>query len=102
MTASSVRAASPLREQRRDTTINVRLSAKTRDLIDTAAELSGKTRSEFILESARQQATDVLLDHRLFSLDEEAYAAFMVALDDAPAPAERLRKLFAEKAPWEQ
>lgn len=102
MTTATARAASLVRGQKRDTTINVRLSARTRDLIDTAAEISGKTRSEFILESARQQATDVLLDQRLFSLEEEAYAAFVKALDDAPAPPERLRRLFADKAPWER
>lgn len=86
---------------KRDTTINVRLSVKTRDLIDTAADLSGKTRSEFILESARQQAIDVLLDQRLFSLEEADYTAFLRALDEAPEPPERLRALLGAKAPWE-
>ena len=87
---------------KRDTTINVRLSIKTRDLIDTAADLSGKSRSEFILESARQQAIDVLLDQRLFSLEEAEYAAFVQILDRAPEPPERLRALLNEKAPWER
>ena len=55
------------RENKRDAVINVRLSTKLRDLIDSAAEVVGKTRTDFILESARKHAVDVLLDQRLFS-----------------------------------
>ena len=51
-----------------------------RDLIDRAADVFGKTRTEFILESARTHAIDVLLDQRLFKLDDEQYAAFLHAL----------------------
>jgi len=93
--------STPADSERRDTTINVRLTARTRDLIDSAASLVGKTRSEFVLESARQQATDVLLDQRLFMLDADAYAAFVAVLDNPPAPAARLKALLADKSPWE-
>lgn len=104
MTAVAGRMNNPSTEKgaKRDTTINVRVSVKTRDLIDTAAELIGKTRSEFVLESARQHAIDVLLDQRLFSLREKEYEAFLNALDNPPDPPERLWALFKEKAPWEQ
>jgi uncharacterized protein (DUF1778 family) len=81
--------------------INVRLPVKTRDLIDSAAALSGKTRTEFVLESARQHATDVLLDQRLFSPDEQSYDAFLAVLEEPPAPSQKLRALLADKAPWE-
>lgn len=90
------------RGARRDTTMNVRLPTKLRDLIDSAANLIGKTRTEFVLESARQNAIDVLLDQRLFSLGEKEYEAFINALDNPPEPPERLRALLREKAPWEQ
>jgi uncharacterized protein (DUF1778 family) len=93
------RRASP--KARRDAVINVRLTTKMRDLIDTAAEATGKTRTDFILDSARQHATDVLLDQTLFSLDERQYSAFVRALDEPSEPAERLKQLFREKAPWE-
>jgi uncharacterized protein (DUF1778 family) len=101
MTALRAPNSTPAKGERRDSTINVRLTAKTRDLIDTAANLSGKTRSEFILDSARQHAVDVLLDQRLFSLDEQEYAAFLHALDYAPEPPEKLRALLRDKSPWE-
>lgn len=102
MTALTAQMEPSRRGQKRDTTINVRLTVKTRDLIDSAASLIGKTRSEFILESASQHAVDVLLDQRLFSLEEQEYEAFISAFDNPPEPPERLRALFQEKAPWEQ
>jgi uncharacterized protein (DUF1778 family) len=86
---------------RRDTVINVRVSRTLRELIDRAADVAGKSRSEFILESARAHATDVLLDQSLFTLDEGRYDAFIKALEAPPAPNEKLRQLMASKAPWE-
>ena len=52
-------------------TINLRIETHTRQLIDDAAAILGKTRTEFMIESARRQAIDVLLDQRLFALDSE-------------------------------
>jgi uncharacterized protein (DUF1778 family) len=102
MAQTGVKAAARGGEKvKSDAVINVRLPVKTRELIDTAAAVTGKSRTEFVLESARQHALDVLLDQRLFSLDEARYAAFLRVLDNPPEPAERLRKLFREKAPWE-
>jgi|SRR6185312_6120393 len=98
MTAGAKREAS---RSRRDTVINVRVSRILRDLIDRAADAVGKSRSEFILESARTHAIDVLLDQRLFSLDKNRYSAFVAALEAPPAPNEKLRQLMASKAPWE-
>jgi len=88
--------------KRRDTVVNVRAARDWRDLIDRAAEVEGRTRSEFILESARTRAIDVLLDRRLFTLEAAGYRAFMRALEAPPAPNRELRKLLAAKAPWER
>ena len=87
---------------RRDATINLRLSAKVRDLIDTAASVSGTTRTEFVLESARRRAIDVMLDQRLLVLDDAAWRAFNSALDGPPLPNARLKSLMARKPPWKE
>jgi uncharacterized protein (DUF1778 family) len=93
--------AAVLDRPRADTTMTMRVPAQTRDLIDTAAATLGKSRTEFVLESARLHAVDVLLDQRVFNLDEEASEAFVRMLDNPPAPNEALRKLMATKSPWE-
>ncbi|HEX4079440.1 MAG TPA: DUF1778 domain-containing protein [Rhizomicrobium sp.] len=80
--------------------INLRIEANTRRLIDDAAAILGKTRTEFMIESARRHATDVLLDQRLFVLDSDQYDAFMHALDNPPAPGPRLRSLLRRVPAW--
>ncbi len=54
--------AMEMETKKRTTIINLRVPRVTRELIDTAAEVVGKSRTEFMLESARQHAIDVLLD----------------------------------------
>lgn len=83
-------------------TINLRIETQTRRLIDEAAAILGKTRTEFMIESARQQAIDVLLDQRLFVLDADRYDAFMDALDNAPAPGPKLRSLLRRIPAWQK
>jgi len=87
----------------RNAPINLRAQPTQRQLIDKAASIMGKSRSDFMLEVACREAMDVLLDQRLFMFDEEQFQAFESVLS-APLPAdnqERIRKLLDKKAPWE-
>jgi len=85
----------------RGVTINLRADHTKRALIDRAAERVGKNRSEFMLEAACRQATEILLDQRLFMLDEKAYKRFTDALDAPPTENKRLKRLMISTAPWE-
>ena len=60
------------RGQTRDININIRVKRTQRDLINHAAELLGKSRSDFILETACREAEDVLLNQCLFTLDADS------------------------------
>ena len=51
-------------EGSRKSLVNLRISARDRDLIDRAAAALGKNRSEFMLDATRQAAEDTLLDRR--------------------------------------
>jgi uncharacterized protein (DUF1778 family) len=82
--------------------INLRIETHTRQLIDEAAAILGKTRTEFMIESARREAIDVLLDQRLFMLDSERYDAFMQALDNPPPPGPKLRSLLRRVPAWQK
>ncbi len=88
-------------EAGRAVTINLRADERTRSLIDRAALTAGKNRSEFMLEAARREATSVLLDQRLFMVDEQTFTRFTAALDKSPGSSPRLRRLLGTKAPWE-
>ncbi len=52
--------------------------------------------------TARREATSVLLDRRLFLLDDKAYAQFTAALDQPPTENRRLRRLLTTKAAWDK
>ena len=62
----------------------------------------GQEATGLMLEAATRGAQSVLLDRRLFQLDEVAFRRFSAALDAAPAGNPRLRKLLAKRAPWER
>ena len=85
----------------RDVTINIRAKPNRRALIDRAAQLQGKSRSEFMLESAYQKAQDVLLDRCFFGLDELKFKQFLALLDAPPTPNQKLNALLKTKSPWD-
>jgi uncharacterized protein (DUF1778 family) len=84
------------------TAISMRIPPDARDLIDRAAKATGRTRTDFMLEAAKQAAEEALLDQRFFYLDTVEYAAFLEALDAPPRNLPELRKLLTEPAPWEK
>ena len=85
----------------RDAAINLRALPEQRDLIDQAAQLLGKNRSDFMLEAACDKAQAVLLDQVFFSLDEAKFREFTALLDAPPAPNPGLDRLMAVKVPWQ-
>lgn len=89
------------RSKTRDRAINIRTNEKQRAVIDRAAALAGKSRSDFMVESAMRRAEQVLLDQTFFALDDDAFERFQHILETSiPAPAE-LRALVRAKAPWD-
>ncbi|ELE9247912.1 DUF1778 domain-containing protein [Enterobacter kobei] len=92
-----------MKTESRAAPINIRARESQRDLIDMAASLVSKSRTDFMLDVACREAQDILLDQRLFILDEAQYDAFITELD-APITAERQARiddLMSRKSPWE-
>lgn len=81
-------------------TLNLRIKAEDRALIDRAARLSGRTRTDFVVSAARRAAEDEILDRTLFMLGPEAYAEFLARLDAPPNPNDRLRRALRKPLPW--
>jgi uncharacterized protein (DUF1778 family) len=87
-------------ESKRDT-LNIRIKPEVRGLIDRAAAVQGKNRTEFILEAARQAAENAVLDRTLLALNPKAFSEFLARLDTPPRPNKRLRKTLQTPTPWE-
>jgi uncharacterized protein (DUF1778 family) len=94
-------ATTPHRATTRDS-LNLRIKPELRGLIDRAAQLAGKNRTDFVLEAARRAAEDALLDRMVFSVSPKAYAEFLKRLDAPPQPNERLRRTMRARAPWDR
>ncbi|MCC7280254.1 MAG: DUF1778 domain-containing protein [Chromatiaceae bacterium] len=85
----------------RDAAINLRALPEQRDLIDHAASLLGKNRSDFMLEAACDKAQAVVLDQVFFQLDDDRFRQFTALLDAPPCANPGLERLMAVTAPWD-
>ena len=98
MRQTSERPASRKRNVKRDL-LNLRIKPVMRGLIDRAARVAGKTRTDFVLEATRRAAEDALLDRTAFTVSPKAYAEFLTLLDAPPRPNARLRRTMRTRAP---
>jgi uncharacterized protein (DUF1778 family) len=89
----------PAAAPRRDT-LNLRIKPEERGLIDRAATLTGRTRTDFVLDAARRAAEDALLDRTVFAVSHEAHAEFLARLDAPPKPNARLKRTLQTTPPW--
>ena len=82
-------------------TLNLRIKPEMRGMIDRAAELVGKTRTDFVLDAARRAAEEALLDRTLLRVSPESYADFVALLDAPPLASAALRRKMQTRAHWE-
>ncbi|MCI5221415.1 MAG: DUF1778 domain-containing protein [Candidatus Electrothrix sp. AR4] len=86
----------------RNAPINIRARYSQRELIDRAAALLNKNRTDFILEASCREAENVLLDQSLFLLNEQQFAEFDAALQEKFSENKHIKNLLSSKAPWEK
>lgn len=79
--------------------VNLRVRDDVRNLIDQAARINGKTRSDFMIDAARQAAENALLDQTFVRVDAETYAQFLNVLDRPPS-GEGYERLMRAPKPW--
>jgi len=88
--------------QNREAPINIRARLTQRNLIDKAAAMLNKNRSDFMLEAACREAENVLLDRRLFLVEGEVFEEFEALLNAPVNDNPALRRLLNSKSPWEK
>jgi uncharacterized protein (DUF1778 family) len=76
--------------------LNLRTTKQKREVIESAASVSGQNLTEFVVTSAYTRAEQVLADQRHFELSPEKWNAFTAALDRATNPPARLASLMSE------
>ena len=82
--------------------INMRVEPAQQALLSKAASLLHKDRTAFILDVACREAENVLLDQRLFQLNQDVFAEFEATIS-APMPENaKLKALMKESSPWDK
>ena len=74
--------------------LQVRLDHQAKALLERAAGYRHQSVSQFVLESALEQADQVIHDNELITLTADDWQLFQAALVDPPAPNAALRKAF--------
>lgn len=82
--------------------INFRAPAAKQALIDRAVDVSGMSRTDFILDAACEKAREVLADQTRFTLDRQALKRFNALLDAPLQDNAAIRRLLATPSPWER
>jgi uncharacterized protein (DUF1778 family) len=73
----------------RDERLHARVTREEKEMIETAASLSGTSASEFIETATRQAALNMIREHEILTLNAESRRVFVEALLNPPKPNEK-------------
>ena len=91
-----------IKSEKRTERINFRVSAEKNEIIKSAAQLKNISASQYVAESAANQAEIDLAEQQHFPLSEKQMEAFREALDRPIQEKSRLRRLFTEKTVFDR
>lgn len=86
---------------RKDQPLSMRLPEGDVALIDRAAGLRGRSRTEFVRDAAVRAAEAVLMENNPIRMSEEGFAAFIAEISGPARPVPALVELFRRTPPWE-
>jgi uncharacterized protein (DUF1778 family) len=83
---------------RKEYPISMRLPEADVAMIDRAATIRGRSRTDFVRDAAVRAAEEVVMENRLIRMSPEGFADFMKVLS---APVPEIVELAERPAPWE-
>jgi uncharacterized protein (DUF1778 family) len=86
---------------RKDHPLSMRLPEADIAIIDRAASMWGRSRTEFVREAAVRAAEEALAERTLIRMSPEAFAAFRKAIEAPGTAVEEMVKILRRPAPWE-
>src|ERR1700726_4684052 len=87
--------------KKKEPPLSMRLPEADIAVIDRAASLRGRSRTDFVREAAVRAAEGVLMENTLLRMSEDGFAAFMAAVSAPAVPVPEMVDLFGRKAPWD-
>jgi uncharacterized protein (DUF1778 family) len=86
--------------KRKEHPLSMRLPDADIAMIDRAASLRGRSRTDFVREAAVRAAEEVVMESALVRMSPQGFRAFMAAIEAPPTAVPELVELFKRKAPW--
>jgi uncharacterized protein (DUF1778 family) len=87
--------------KRREHPLSMRLPETDIAIIDRAANLRGRSRTDFVREAAVRAAEDVLMETAPIRMSPAGFKAFMDTLSKPARPVPEMIELSRRVAPWE-
>jgi uncharacterized protein (DUF1778 family) len=87
--------------KRREYPISMRMPEADVAMIDRAAAMRGRSRTDFVRDAAVRAAEEVVMEHRVIQMSHEGFAEFLKILDEPPEPIPEMVERLSRPAPWE-
>ena len=87
--------------ERKENPLSMRLPEADIAIIDRAATLRGRSRTDFVRDAAVRAAEDVLMETVLIRMSSAGFKTFMTALSGPATAVPEMVELFRRAAPWE-
>lgn len=91
----------PREAKRKEHPLSMRLPESDIAIIDRAASLRGRSRTDFVRDAAVRAAEDVLMETSPIRMSAARFRAFVAALSGPATPVAEMVELFRRPAPWE-
>jgi uncharacterized protein (DUF1778 family) len=90
-----------LMNERKDHPVSMRMPDADIAMIDRAALLRGRSRTDFVRDAAVRAAEEALMEVMPIRMSAAGFDAFTLALSSPAVPVEEMVNLFRRPAPWE-
>ena len=87
--------------ERKEHPLSMRLPEADIAIIDRAAALRGRSRTDFVRDAAVRAAEDVLMETVPIRMSAAGFKTFMAVLSKPAASVPEMVELFRRAAPWE-
>jgi uncharacterized protein (DUF1778 family) len=91
----------PRAASRKDYPLSMRLPEADIAMIDRAAGLRGRSRTDFVRDAAVRAAEDVIMETALIRMSPDGFEAFLSILSAPAVAVPAMVELSLRKAPWE-
>jgi uncharacterized protein (DUF1778 family) len=87
--------------KKKERPLSMRLPDADIAIIDRAAGMRGRSRTDFVREAAVRAAEEVLMESTLVRMSPSGFNAFMKALAEPATAVPEMVELLKRRAPWE-